>query len=228
MNVFLITKILKLKDYSSPVKQEFGADVEANELIQVDENLTDQIFFKFNGKNTFGDLIVSEYDCQLDDKIRKSGFVYGLKFKFYFERHSFKAYATGNLLLLNESTSNALKFTKRIRRESEGSFEVDVIDVNFKKVISNTENVQGVSFRMYNSTNITSKQFHGYRITDDPEFNEVMKQGKISSLTIEYIYKGRAYSAIISKKGSIYIQTAGTNKSEALNVTLDIYKKLLI
>ena len=131
-----------------------------------------------------------------------------------------------DLFLLQSDIKTCRNFLKQYNAQRNLDKKIQPIEVNFDNVEKRAK-INGCSARSYNDTQIKAKQLYGNDIFNHPDYKEIKKNGKLTSLTIEYSYANKKYLVLISGKGSIWIKNTDIGLTEALNVTKIICKELL-
>lgn len=152
-------------------------------------------------------------------------------------------------IFFDTNTKNASSFVRRINKKfldsskrkaansNEGSskstkpdpvFEEVVID--FEKIMTKSENILSAWVNI-NAANITSKSLHGIAIDETTDFEELLKEGTISSLTIEYKFTDKvSVKILISKKGSLYLldNIAPESKIQANEILVRFFNEFIL
>ncbi len=224
MNVFGLAKIKKLENYKMSSNLQYNFLDNNNPGIISPDCLQQLGISKIENSSSKYDC----YDCVYDKKRNRKGHIDGLQFDYYFERKNFSAYGLDNLLYINIRTDDFTTFINDLNKNSSGSCELEIIDINFDNIELKTENVQSIVVSGIKSASIKAKALYGYKLSDNQEYQELKEQGNISSLTVEYVKDGNKYNVLISKKGSIYVMNSGVNEEESLSIVSDVYKNLLL
>ena len=133
-----------------------------------------------------------------------------------------------NLLILSTSKDNFHHFTRRF--ENNNSFTFETILIDFSSIINNALNLStdGVWLGSLKNANINAVGLMGHKVQDSNEYQRYIETGaEITNISFVYDYQGQQEKIMISKDGGIILYQSKP-LTNALNLVLDVYKKMLL
>lgn len=226
-NNFTVCFTNEISEYIENIQMGFRTD-SSNVVVPFDEKAIKQFYLKKSGYNEA--LNMDTYLASCDIKKRISGFTdTGVAFNNYYTKRTFNCFYLkhSNLFLLQSDIQSGKTYLKQYSKHRNLKKPLTPIEIDFSKVEANAI-IQGCSAKAFNDANIHSRQITGEDLFNHPEYKQMKKDGKITSLTIEYVYNKNEYLVLISGKGSIWIRKPDTDIITAINIASKICDDILL
>lgn len=220
---FIVCDIEKFHNQS--YKFEYQADLfEDDEEFLSEGSQNISITFDSNSVNELGfKRLLGNYDHIHN----KSGKVFNKYFSRYFEEFNFPIYLNEklSLALIQIKTDIGLEFIKTLNKED--YYQLNIIDIDFEKIVQNVPEISGAWFAELKGKHLKSKGLFGPQVNLSDEYQHAIKDGKISSMLIQWIHEGIEFKINISKKGSVTLLNKIKSPDHEIAILLSIYNQLL-
>lgn len=199
------------------------------DLFETTEGMNDEgeQRIELNLDDRFNHIGVKRYNCTYDYIHKITGRVFNRVFHKYFEVFNFPIYLQKDtsLALIQLKTDTALEFTQHLNSIKE--YSLDVMEVDFEKIIRNVPEISGAWVADLKGKHLKSAGLFGRNVHLSPEYQEAIKEGKISSMLITWIYEKTEFKINISKKGSITLLNKVSSPEIELDIILKLYNDLI-
>ncbi|MFY3790809.1 hypothetical protein ACOQFO_03725 [Ureibacillus sp. MALMAid1270] len=165
---------------------------------------------------------------KFDFERKQKGKVFGKVFSKFFEPLEFPIFYNENLNLciIQTKSEAALEFIRQLN--SSNQFDLINCSIDFDKIIKRVPEISGAWIAGLKGQHLKTAGYFGPNVHLSPEYNDAIKRGEISAMSIKWIDKDHIeYCVTISKKGSITIYNNFDNHQQEFEFIIDIYLKLI-
>ena len=224
--IFTICDSKDIIEYEMPI--QVSTRLDGANLVPFDQGAVKEFYLKkMSSNNKAG---IEFYKASCDIKKRISGFTDdGVAFNSFFIKKSFMCYELlgQDLFLLQSDIKTCKNFLRQYNQHRKLGNKIKPIQVNFDIVEKNVI-INGCSAQTFNDTTIKAKQLYGNDIFNHSDYKEIKKSGRLTSFTIEYNYHNKKYLVLISSKGCVWVKNSSISITDAINITKEICKELLL
>lgn len=223
---FTICSTATIEEFIEESQMGLRMDPSGN-MVPFDEKATKQFYLKKTNHNDYLNMDIYLASCDIQKRV--AGFTEtGVAFDKYYKKRNFNCYFlnTESLFLLQSDLASCRNYLKQYSKYRKLNKRLTPIEIDFTKVEEKAI-IHGCSAKAYNDANIHSRQITGDDLFNHPEYKQMKKNGKITSLTIEYFFNGTPYLVLISGKGGIWVKSSDVKLITAIQITTSICKELL-
>lgn len=166
-----------------------------------------------------------QYRCHHDFRHNVFGKVYGHEFNYFLEPLDFNMFKNDDIALISVRKEVALDFINHLSET--GHYNLDPVEVNFTNMYPLITEVSGAWIADLKRAHVRTAAFFGSNVNKSTDFLDAASEGNVSSIRINFVFRGREYSILISKDGIVVIQTLVDTFEDEIDLVMDIYEKLI-
>lgn len=166
-----------------------------------------------------------QYRCHHDFKHNVFGKVYGNEFNYFLEPLNFNMFKNNDIALISVRKEVALDFISHLSKTN--LYDLTPVEVNFTNMYPLITEVSGAWIADLKRAHVRTAAFFGPNVNKSNDFLDAANEGNVSSIRINFVFREREYSILISKDGIVVIQTHVDTFEDEIDLIMDIYEKLI-